>query len=74
VRQVEELARRDGKAVKKARKPRVAKDPDTLAMEKRLSDALGLRVAIDHRGDGGILHIHYGSLDQLDDVARRLSG
>jgi ParB family chromosome partitioning protein len=72
VRQVEEIARRDNKSARKVRKPRVAKDPDTVAVEKRLSDALGLRVTIDHRGEGGIVHIHYGSLDQLDHVIKRL--
>jgi ParB family chromosome partitioning protein len=71
VRQVEELARETGT---KARKPRVAaaKDADTLALEKRVGDMLGLKVSVDHRGDGGVLHIHYASLDQLGDVLRRL--
>jgi ParB family chromosome partitioning protein len=72
VRQVEEIARRDNKSARKVRKPRVEKDPDTVAVEKRLSDALGLRVTIDHPGEGGIVHIHYGSLDQLDHVIKRL--
>jgi hypothetical protein len=31
-----------------------------------------LRVAIDHRGEGGVMHIRYASLDQLDEVVRRL--
>ena len=48
------------------------KDADTLALEKRLSDALGLVVSIDHRGDGGMLPIRYRTLEQLDDVVRRL--
>jgi ParB family chromosome partitioning protein len=72
VRQVEDLARETGT---KARKPRVArpgKDADALALEKRVGDALGLRVSVDHRGDGGVLHVHYASLDQLGDVLRRL--
>jgi ParB family chromosome partitioning protein len=33
---------------------------------------LGLTVSVDHRGKGGVLHIHYRDLDQLDDVLRRL--
>jgi ParB family transcriptional regulator, chromosome partitioning protein len=73
VRQVEEIARRDNKSARKARKPRVEKDPDTVAVEKRLSDALGLRVTIDHRGEAGIVRIHYASLDQLDHVIKRLA-
>jgi ParB family chromosome partitioning protein len=48
------------------------KDADTLAVEKRLSDALGLAVDINHRGKGGVLRVRYRSLDQLDDVIARL--
>ena len=74
VRQVEaitqEHAERSGKAAKP--RPRARKDADTLTIEKRLSDALGLAVAIDHRGQGGELRIRYKSLEQLDDVIRRL--
>jgi ParB family chromosome partitioning protein len=72
VRQVEELARETSA---KVRKPRAAavKDADTLALEKRVGDALGLKVSVDHqRGERGVLHIHYASLDQLGDVLRRL--
>jgi ParB family chromosome partitioning protein len=76
VRQVEKLAREDGKKqVKELKPPRGgAKDADTVALEKRVSDALGLQVSVDHRGEGGTLHIHYRDLDQLDDVLRRLEG
>ena len=74
VRQVEALAQdraqAAGKSVK-ARK-RATKDADTAALEKRLSDALGLAVRINHRGQGGVLDIRYRSLDQLDEVVRRL--
>jgi ParB family chromosome partitioning protein len=41
-------------------------------LEKRLSDALGLAVAIHHRGQGGELRIRYKNLEQLDEVIRRL--
>jgi len=75
VRQVEALAQdraqAAGKSVK-ARK-RATKDADTAALEKRLSDALGLAVRINHRGQGGVLDIRYRSLDQLDEVVRRLT-
>jgi ParB family chromosome partitioning protein len=47
---------------------------DTAALEKRLSDALGLSVSIDHKGEGGRLEIRYKALEQLDDIARRLTG
>jgi ParB family chromosome partitioning protein len=50
-----------------------AKDADTRALERRLSDALGLEVAVDHRANGGgTLHIKYKDLDQLDGVLRKL--
>ena len=51
-----------------------AKDADTRALEKRVSDALGLEVTVDHRGEGGTLHIKYRDLDQLDEVLRKLGG
>jgi ParB family chromosome partitioning protein len=51
-----------------------AKDADTRALEKRLSDALGLEVSVDHRGEGGTLRIKYRDLDQLDAVLRKLGG
>ena len=50
-----------------------AKDADTRALEKRLSDTLGLDVSIDHRGKGGTLHIKYKDLDQLDTVLKKLN-
>jgi ParB family transcriptional regulator, chromosome partitioning protein len=74
VRQVEALARKDGRKQASDLKPkkRAGKDADTLALEKRVSDALGLVVSVDHRGAWGILHVHYRDLDQLDDIIRRL--
>lgn len=56
-----------------ASKPAAVKDADTRALEKRLSDVLGLKVAIDHRGEGGSVTVRYSTLDQLDEVVRRLS-
>ena len=55
-----------------ARKRSAEKNADTLALEKRLSDALGLVVSIDARGESGVVSIRYRNLDQLDDLARRL--
>jgi ParB family chromosome partitioning protein len=74
VRQTEALARDEGnKAGKtqKARKPQI-KDTDTLALEKRLSDALGLSVTINDKDGAGNLHVQYRTLDQLDEIIRRL--
>jgi ParB family transcriptional regulator, chromosome partitioning protein len=76
VRQIEALARKSGKEQAKELKPkrRTGKSADTVALEKRLSDALGLQVSVDHRGKWGILQIHYRDLDQLDGVLRKLEG
>jgi ParB family chromosome partitioning protein len=51
------------------------KDPDTVAFEKDLSDALGLKVEI-RRGAGetGYLTIQYGNYEQLDHIRSRLVG
>ncbi len=75
VRQVEAMARDSGK--KQAREVRAEakgrKDPDTVALEKRLSDVLGLQVTVSHKGAGaGVLNIFYRDLEQLDEVLRRL--
>jgi len=75
VRQVEAMAReRANKNGKSGRKPRgaVSKSADMLAFEKRVSDATGLVVSIDHHDDRGTLTIRYRSLDQLDDLVQRL--
>jgi ParB family transcriptional regulator, chromosome partitioning protein len=78
VRQVEEEARKAGRTqardVHNEAKGYTSgkKDPDTRALERRLSDALGLEVTVDHRGEGGTLHIKYSDLDQLDGVIRKL--
>jgi len=75
VRQVEAMARErvQGKKQTNGRARKGAKSADTQALEKRLSDALGLAVTLsDHGRRGGKLSIRYRSLDQLDDVLRRL--
>jgi len=72
VRQVEALAKERANGPDKSVKKRAAKNADTVALERRLSNALGLTVTVDHRSKGGALHIQYRSLDQLDEVVRRL--
>src|ERR1700694_1434802 len=74
VRQAAALAHVEGGPVLKPQKARggKVKDADTIALEKRVSDALGLAVSIDHRDRGGTVHIRYGDLEQLDEILRRL--
>ncbi|MBF0166256.1 MAG: ParB/RepB/Spo0J family partition protein [Alphaproteobacteria bacterium] len=79
VRQTEKLAQAEGgKAARVVPGSSVkasgeVQDADTLALERDLSNLLGLKVNIKFRGDGGELVIHYHSLEQLDDVLRRLT-
>ena len=56
-----------------AAKPAAEKDADTRAMEKLLSDALGMKVAIHHQGEGGEISVRYETLDQFDALCRLLS-
>lgn len=72
VRQTEKLAKSGHGAPKSARKT-PQKDTDTLALERDLSNLLGLDVEIKFHGAGGSLILHYRSLDQLDEVLQRLS-
>jgi ParB family transcriptional regulator, chromosome partitioning protein len=75
VRQAEALASEAKAETPKAR-PRDKKgdkDADTKALERALSEALGLKVEINHRGaSGGKVEVSYRSLEQLDEVCRRL--
>lgn len=77
VRQAEALAHDEGVPQRKPQKSRggkaaKAKDPDTLALERRVSDVLGLKVNVEHRNPGGAVQIKYRDLDQLDEILRRL--
>ena len=74
VRQAEALAQQtlNPKSTNNQPKQSIEKDPDTRALEKLLSDTTGMQVEIDHHGNGGAIHIKYKSLEQLDDICRRL--
>jgi len=74
VRQAEALAQETAPAGKRRKAHSHAeRDANTAAVEKLLSDALGLSVDIDHQGSGGgTLRIRYRTLEQLDDIIRRL--
>ena len=61
---------------KPAKKPggKSAKDPNITDLEASISNRLGLKVQIVHKGDkGGEMKITYKSLEQLDELTRRLS-
>ena len=74
VRDVEKLGQeaQAGSPARQASRPKAEKDPDTRALEKALEDVLGLVVSIEHSPKGGELRLKYKTLDQLDDLCRRL--
>jgi ParB family chromosome partitioning protein len=76
VREAEALARKPEAGAPKAKSapsPKI-KDADTAALEKNITTALGLAVAINHKGEkGGEVRIAYTTLEQLDEICRRLS-
>ena len=75
VRAVEQIAQEQAASEGRApqRRPRTPKDADTVALERRMTNILGLNVSVNHRPEGaGSLQIQYKSLEQLEDVLRRL--
>lgn len=77
VRAAESLARQSGASTRPGSGPKPGKggekDPDTRALEADLSERLGLEVDLRHAGETGELRIRYSTLEQLDDLCRRLS-
>jgi ParB family chromosome partitioning protein len=76
VRQTEALARtskRNGGGASQKSTGAAAKDADTRSLEADLEEVLGMTVEIRHRGDAGEVRVAYASLEQLDDLCRRLS-
>jgi ParB family chromosome partitioning protein len=74
VRQTERLAaaRKRPARPAKAKRPDL-RDSDTVALERDLSNLLGLKVAISFDGTGGDVTIHYSTLEQLDALLQRLT-
>jgi ParB family chromosome partitioning protein len=75
VREAEALSQqRDVAGKRKGTEPSASRDADTVALERRLSDALGLSVSLAHSERGGKLEIRYKTLEQLDGICARLTG
>jgi ParB family chromosome partitioning protein len=82
VRQTEQAARREknrpgaGSDIARgvARNAAKAADADLAALERQLSDMIGVKVQVTHKGQGGAVTLSYSSLDQLDMICQRLSG
>jgi len=71
VREAEKLS---GKKATPSGKEKKTKDVNTIALEKEVSDKLGLNVSIDMKDkSGGKVLISFRDLDQLDEVLHRLS-
>lgn len=76
VREAEKLAQDPDALTKKGGegKAKPEKDADTKALERRLTDTLGLKVSVGHKPgkESGDLKIKYTSLEQLDELCRKL--
>jgi ParB family chromosome partitioning protein len=73
VREAEALARKAaGAEVDRSPRPGPRKSADTLALERDLSERLGLQVQILDKDGSGEVRIRYGDLEQLDELCRRL--
>ncbi len=70
VRQVEKLVKKGSAKNVSARI--IPKDSDTVALERALTNILGLNVSIASNGQAGSLTLKYKDLDQLDDVLKLL--
>ena len=73
VREAEDLVRKNSVAPN-IKSNGFEKDADTRSLEKTLTEALGLSTSIKHKVDGGgTVQISYKSLEQLEEVIRKLT-
>jgi len=72
VRQAEALAAAPTARPEKKSGAQRGSNADTLALQQDLAEALGLEVALRDRGGKGELTVRYGTLEQLDEICRRL--
>ena len=69
VRDAENLAKDKKVGIKKLK----LKDPDTIDLENKISEKLGLAININHKGKkGGSIKIDYKTLDQLEMITQKL--
>ena len=69
VRDAENLAKDKKGIIKKIK----LKDPDTIDLENKISEKLGLTININHKGKkGGSIKIDYKTLDQLEMITHKL--
>lgn len=73
VRQAEALVAAEAKP-RAGAAPRPGRDPNIAALERDLTERLGLQVLVRPQGKGGEVVLRYRDLDQLDGLVRLLSG
>jgi ParB family chromosome partitioning protein len=74
VRETESLARKASAGRERSGGRPPGKPADTVALERDLSERIGLYVEIQDRAGKGEVRIRYATLEQLDDLCRRLTG
>jgi ParB family chromosome partitioning protein len=72
VRETEQLVKRFGRPKKDAVGKDGKKDIYINELESSIRNALGTKVVIRHRGKGGVIELHYFSVDELDRLANHL--
>ncbi len=73
VRDVERIAQEQADTPRKSDRTRAAPaDPNVKALERRLTDVLGMTVVIKAKGEAGELFVRYGTLEQLDAICAKL--
>lgn len=74
VRQTEELVRRLVGLRREERRPTREISPETRALETRFREALGTKVSLTRRGEGGRVVIHFYSEEELNALYERIVG
>lgn len=75
VREAEKMASGGGKPATKKQSSKTSTEPldvNTASLEGDLGAALGAKVKIEHKGQGGVLVISYTSLEHLDTLCERM--
>jgi len=74
VREAEALSQQREAPVRGKPSEPAVRDADTVALERRLADVLGLSVSLSHSERGGRIEIRYKTLEQLDALCAKLTG
>ena len=72
VREVEKLAQANKRSQEQGAGEASPSDPNTRALEKELTDSLGLPVSLRVQGEKGSISVSFNSFDQLDLILNKL--